>query len=111
MSEVKVSKQDQLKAKNAEAKALAAERKALREEVNASKGERSEARTEQAATRKAARAFKSELAKMTASVNDVFKSGNSEAIIELADAISNKSAELSGAIRKFGEAQEQLQNI
>tara|TARA_R110000744_G_scaffold55770_6_gene117886 strand:- start:861 stop:1208 length:348 start_codon:yes stop_codon:yes gene_type:complete len=111
VNEVKVSKQEQLKAANAKAKTLAAERKALREEVNAGKEERADARKLQASSRKEARSVKSDLAKLTAKVNDTFKTGDSEAIALLADAITNTSTELSAAVRKFSEATKQLEEL
>ena len=110
-TEVKLSKQEQLKAKNAAAKALREETKALREEVNAGKGERATARAEQALSRKTARSFKSDLAKSTASVNDTFKSGDPVAIGALADQLMEQSTSLVEHVRAFGVAAKTLKEL
>tara|TARA_R110000782_G_scaffold110243_5_gene199538 strand:+ start:147 stop:479 length:333 start_codon:yes stop_codon:yes gene_type:complete len=109
--ETKLNKQDQLKAKNTEAKRLSEERKTLRDEINSGKEERAEARKAQAEARKGSRSAKSELAKLTAKVSDTFKSGDSEAIVAIADAIMEASSKLSGSIREFGNAVETIEGL
>lgn len=110
-NKVQLSKQEQLKAKNAAAKALREETKALREEVNAGKEERATARKDQAESRKLARASKSELAKLTASVNDTFKSGDPDAINALADSLMEQSTALVGHVRAFGTSAQTLKDL
>lgn len=109
--EVKLSKQEQLKAKNADAKKLREETKALREEVNAGKEERAIARTEQTVNRKSARASKSALATLTATVNDTFKTGDPEAINELADSLMTQATVLVEHVRAFGTSAQSLKDL
>lgn len=103
-----MSKQDELKKVNAEKKTLNDKAKALREELNAGKAERAQARKAQAACRKDSTAQKAALRELSAKVYNTFKTGDSEAISKLADAIMEVSAELAGTVRKFAETCDEL---
>ena len=111
MTELKLTKQEKLKAANAKAKELREEQKVLRDELNESKTERIEAKKVQATSRKEVRESKSDLRELSAKVYDVFSKGTSEEIIALADSITESAAELAGSVRKFGEASESLEDL
>ena len=98
------TKAEELRKLNAEKKALSEKQKTLRDELNATKGQRKESRATRAACRKEAREIKGRLRDLSASILPTLKGGDVETMEELADNISEASADLASAVRKFAEA-------
>jgi len=106
-----LSTQEELKKLNAEKKALNEKQKALREKANEGKAERTTARKTQSEARKEIVSQKADLRDLTAKIKKSFSTGDHEAISKLADEIMEVSAELTGTVRKFGEAAKTLSEL
>ncbi len=106
-----MSKLAKLKEINAQKKALLEQQRALREELDATKEERKEARKVQAQARKDVREQKAELRDLSAKIYETFSTNDPKAIGELADNIMEVASELSGTVRKFGEAAKAVEGI
>ena len=106
-----MSKMEELKKLREQKKAMREQEKALREELDAGKEERKAAKKTQAQARKDVKDHKAELSKATAAIYKTFSDGSSEEIAALADKVMESATELSGVVRSFAEASEQLEEL
>lgn len=105
------SKQDELKAIQAEKKTLANKQKALRAELKESASERNDARKEVSDARKEFNETKSKLRSLLAKSYITLKDGTAEAVGFYADEVTNLSTTMATAARKVSDARVKLEDL
>lgn len=100
------TKQEEMKALQAEKKALNEKQKALRVELDATKGARKDSRKAQAQARKDIQEAKTVMRKLASESHATLRDGSSEDVNAYADKITEASATLAAAIRSFAEAKD-----
>ena len=95
----------------AEKKALAEKQRKLRDKLNESAEERKEVRKQQTEARKQVRSAKADLREQSSKIFEVFTSGNSESVYELAEAVKESSEQLVGAIEDFANSLSKLEDL
>ena len=108
---VKVSKTEELKQIQAQAKEARERAKAIKAELDAGKEDRKKARKDLAQARKNIDTSKSTLRGLTAQTYNSIKSGDSDAVKDLANEIMEAATALVGALRVAAEAIEEIEGL
>lgn len=90
---------------------LAAEQKAIREEMDANKEERAAARKERAEARKSVMTEKQALHKLSTSVADTVKRGDTDELSQLADDLMEAATNTASQLRKFAKVLDSLDDL
>ena len=92
-------------------KALLEQQRELQAEADAGKEERKVARKAQAQARKDVREHKAAVRDISAKIYTTFSEGDSEEVNTLADELMESATSLVSAVRSFGSASEELEDL